>query len=280
MRITLTGAAGAVGSVLAPFLVAKGHQLLPLTRQNHPIPSLDWFDPANPPDALIHLAVASHARDPGSPKDLAAPHLSFLEGLIAKGWRGHLIFFSSAAVYAGGPQPLTENAPLVPPNPYGAAKLALETGFRALAETFGLNLTILRPANIYGTPDDLRRRRVIALLIEAARQGSPFTLYGDGSSQRDYLYIDDLCGAVQAVLERPGAAGEVFNLASGRGTALADLIAMVERAMGLPIQRQILPPQAEAEAAILNPARARDVLGWKAQMPLDEGIARLIRILP
>lgn len=280
--VALTGAEGAIGSVLAKFLADQGEKVLALGRQSAPLPSTAWYDPKDPPSALIHLAADSHARGSSDPKALAQPHLDMLRALLAKGWRGHLIFASSAAVYGGSDRPIPEDTPPAPPNAYGAAKLAVEQGFSAIAAKEGLPLTILRAANIYGTAQDLRRRRVTGLLIEAARSGGAFTLFGDGTSQRDYLHVEDFIRAVQAVLRRPPPPGtaDLFNIGSGIGTSLAQLITMTERATGRLIHRNYQPTQAEAASSVLDISRAQSRLNWQPQVPLAEGLARLIKVLP
>jgi UDP-glucose 4-epimerase len=271
-RVYVTGAGGAIGQVLVPYLAAGGAEVVPLTHAAAPLPEASWYDPDRPGAAVVHLATEFHARTAGDAAASAALHVALFRRLVALGWRGRLVFASSAAVYAGSESPIPEAAEPAPPNPYGAHKLAVEHGLAELAAAAGLSLTRLRIANVYGTPLDLSRRRVAALLIDAARRGAPFTAYGDGSSLRDYVHVTDLVRAVQAALD--GAAG-LFNIGSGKGTRLTDLIALVERITAWRIDVRFAASQAEAAASVLDPSRAEAALGWRARIGIEAGLAAL-----
>jgi len=274
-RIYVTGAAGAIGRELVPRLARRG-VVIALDRAAAPMPEAGWYDPAESNAAIVHLANAFHARAPGDAVSAAAEQIELFHRLADRGWRGHLVFLSSAAVYAGSADPIPETAPPAPPNPYGAQKLAVERGLTALAAQAGFALSILRVANVYGTPLDLARGRVGALLIAAARGGTPFRLYGDGSSQRDYLHIRDLCRAVEAALERRPA---LCNIGGGTGTPLRDLIALVERITGRAVPLEHHPAQAEAAASVMDVGRAAAELGWRAEVPLARGMAELAAVM-
>jgi UDP-glucose 4-epimerase len=279
-RIFITGAAGALGGVL---LRRFGARATGVARQPGPwlqaaLPEAGWIDGA-PDAAIVHAAGLSVALADGDAQALAAPHLHFAEALVARGWRGRLVLLSSAAVY-GEPErlPVPEGAATGPLTVYGRHKLAIETGLSALAARHGFGLAILRLANVYGTGLDLRRRRVAALVLDALARGATFTVYGDGSSQRDYLHADDFAAAVDGTLQ--AGVGGILNLGSGSGTSLTALIAAAERASGRRLALQREPPRPEPRASVLDIARARDVLGWSPRVGLDEGLARMWRDRP
>lgn len=284
-RIYVTGASGALGGALlrhfgAAARALERHRPLPshLPRwQPFILPRSRWL--RQPDSILIHAAGLSSATAEDSAEDLAAPHLAFADALLTQGWTGHFLFLSSAAVY-GEAQilPIAESHPTQPLNAYGGHKLLIEQGLAERARNTGFRLTVLRLANIYGSPLDLTRRRVGALILDAIARGAPFTTYGDGTSQRDYLHVEDFCRAVASAVARPPT-DRVLNLGSGRGTSLTDLIAAAERLTGRRLDLRRAESRAEAGSSVLDIARARHALAWAPQIGLAEGLARLQQAL-
>lgn len=287
-KVLVTGASGALGGALLRHLAATGVPVSGLSRQPAPdwlpegvdwrqatgLDPADWYRDSDAAAALIHAAGPSGALPPGAdPEAFAAPHLAMARALGARGWAGRLVLLSSAAVYVEPASlPVPESAPLKPLGPYGACKLAIETGLA------GTGPVILRLSNVYGTPLDLSRNRVAALVLAALRHGRPFTTYGDGSSVRDYVYIDDFCRAAASATTAPP--GIVLNIGSGLGTTLARLIETAEAVTGLRLVRHPAPPRAEPAASILDIRQAGEVLGWHPGVALDEGLRRLWAAMP
>lgn len=272
MRVVhVTGAQGALGAALAQAL-AGAARVLPVTRAGAPMPVADWFDPAHPEAAIVHAAGRSGAMEDGEVDAEVARHLDLFAALLARGWRGRLVLLSSASVYGEAAIPTPETAPLAPVNAYGRMKLAVERGLAGMVA----DCAILRLSNVYGSPLDLARRRVAALLLDAARKGQPFTTFGPGTSLRDYLHVDDLCRAVGRALDGPPG---VWNIASGRGVSLDMLIAHVEAVTGRALDRRTGPARPEAKSSVLDISRAFRDLGWSPGMTLDQGLRRLLAIL-
>ena len=113
---------------------------------------------------------------------------------------------------------------------HGAGKVALEAFFSVLGQRRPGGLTILRPSNIYGPGQALRAGfGIIPTLLERARDGGKVTIWGDGSSVRDYLYIDDMVAACRLALVGPSG---VYNIGAGVGTSLNELIEQVQQITG------------------------------------------------
>ena len=268
-RIYVTGAGGALGAALAGHLGAVA-----VTRAAGEMPAAGWFDAADAGAVIVHAAGVSTAVADSDAAALARPHLELFAALAGRGWRGRAVLLSSAAVYGEADRlPVPEIAAIRPVNPYGAQKALVEAGLAALGRDAGFAVAVLRLANVYGTPRDLQRRRVIALLLDAALNGTPFTTYGDGTSLRDYLHVADLCRAVSLA---SAAEPAVLNLGSGTGTSLNALIAAVEAATGRRLDRRRGEVRAEAASSVLDISRAQDLLGWRPEVTLAEGLRRFL----
>lgn len=292
--VYITGASGALGADLAhrlrdtpgiaPVAVSRAACPAPVpTRRVAAYAPADWREPGDADAAIVHAAGLAR---PGSGfadfADLSrrhiAPHLAMLDDLIAGGWRGRLVFVSSAAVY-GEPRrlPVPESAPCNPLNAYGLSKLCLERSLAERAVQAGLRVATLRLSNLYGARYPARSGRGVIDLIRAAiAEDRAFGVHGDGAALRDYLHAADLAAAVQAAIAADLPAGaSVFNVGSGTGTALIDLVDAVARAEGRAPALTRLPPRAEARSSILDIARARRRLDWRPRVSLAEGLADL-----
>lgn len=187
-----------------------------------------------------------------------------------------VVFASSSSVY-GNPArvPTQETDPTRPFSPYGVTKLAGEHLCRAYADNFGLPVTILRYFTVYGPrqrPDMATHR-----LIEAARRGTRFSLFGDGSQIRDFTFVDDVVAANVNAATADVPSGEAINVAGGSSIRLVDLVAMVGTAVGAEVPIDWQPTQAgdvwHTGGAV---QKAADLLGWSPRVSLEEGIGRQV----
>ncbi|EPX75935.1 UDP-glucose 4-epimerase [Salipiger mucosus DSM 16094] len=273
--------AGPVTGVARRPLPETGEGLLQITTPEvlHPA----WLEGKDA--TVIHCAGLSDARASfGSIAELTQrmvlPQVTMVEALLARGWRGHFVYLSSAAVYGDAEVlPIPETQQPAPRGFYALHKLAVEEALAFLAAHHGFPLTILRIANPYGTSLPRRERGVLRLLLAAAEAGSGFTVYGSGEGLRDYLHISDFLSAVRRVRERPPERAEGWvrrlNLGSGQGTSLNELIARVEAATGREIATRREPSTLEVGSNVLDIARAQAALDWTPSVPLDEGVARM-----
>ncbi len=206
------------------------------------------------------------------------PFLAFLETL-RRFPSTHLLFMSSGGTVYGDPQtlPVTEAAPLRPCSCHGAGKAAAELFLRAHRPE---HTVILRPSNIYGPEQPLRSGfGVIRHLLACAAEGRIFQLWGDGLQLRDYLYLDDFADAVQQLALRRDIAG-TFNLGSGKGTSLNELVALVEAIAGRRVGIDQRPARAgDVLRIVLDSTALSAATGWHPATCLRAGIERIWRAM-
>jgi nucleoside-diphosphate-sugar epimerase len=159
---------------------------------------------------------------------------------------------------------------------YAVSKLAGEYMAHAYYDEYGLPAVSLRPFNVYG-PGQIGGGAVRAF-IETALAGEDLVIHGDGSQIRAWCYVDDLVDALLLTLEREEAIGQVFNVGNARSViTIFDLASRVRRLTGANIEIGFRPIHyTDVEMRIPNVDKARKLLGWEAQVDLDEGLARTI----
>ena len=294
-KVFVTGSSGMLGVECLRHLDATGWTATGVSRRPLPggsagltqitvgsVLAADWLEDASAP--VLHCAGLSDARAPfDGVTDLlsreVAPQVAFVEAMLARGWRGHLVYLSSAAVY-GNPEslPVAEDHPLRPLGFYALQKVEVEQALGFLARHHGFGLSVLRVANPYGGARPLAERGVLRLLFDAARTGAPFTVNGSGEGLRDYLHMTDFVAAVARVLAAPPPPQDpvrVLNLGSGTGTSLNRLIGLVEAATGRRLDLRSVPSALEVASNVLDVCRAERVLGWRAVCGIEDGVRRI-----
>jgi len=238
-------------------------------------------------DVILHLAwsvVPAEAElDPEGQWREDLPQLGrMLDAIAERNYRGeapvHLIFFSSGSVYGEGSNstPLFEERhPRVPKGVYARAKAEAEDMILKHVPQ-GLKATILRVTNPYGFPQkEERPQGVIPALIHAAQKNRPFTLWGDGSALKDYLYIEDFCSAVEKIIQR--RLFGVVNLASGESVALRDLLELIQKMLGVCVKIQQIPPASwDVQHARYSSRLLQEATGWVPNFSLKKGLLRYL----
>jgi UDP-glucose 4-epimerase len=234
-------------------------------------------------DAVVHLAaragIPDSVSDPrGTFQVNVADTLGLLDEARLAGVRRFVFASSNAA--AGDHEPPADETDLPHPvSPYGASKLAGEAYAQAYAATYGLAACALRFSNAYG-PFSLHKKSVVAAWLRAALGGEPITIHGDGEQTRDFVYVEDLGRAVLSALDAPEerVAGELFQAGTGRETTVNELAAEIGRAIGRPIDVRREPARAgDVRRNVSRVDKAAAVLGYRAEVALDEGLARTAR---
>jgi len=225
----------------------------------------------------VHLAAK-----PGVADSVAHPEVDFrvnVEGAFTvidaarRAGVGSFVFASSGAVLAGARPPLREDMAPAPLSPYGASKLYGE-GITAAAGVFGMIGVSLRFANVYG-PLSAHKTSVISLFIHRALAGQPLVIYGTGRQTRDFLYVGDVCVAVERALHasRPG----VFHLGTGIETSVAALARKVAAACGTNAPIELRPARpGDAARSFVDLSAARRTLRWTPRVGLDEGLGNTV----
>lgn len=202
--------------------------------------------------------------------------IRLLELAVRRGMR-KVVFVSSGGTVYGIPRsiPIVETDPTEPISSYGITKLAIEKYLHLFHVMHGLDYSILRLSNPYGEGQRLNASQgAVAVFMGKVLDGEPIEIWGDGSIVRDYVYVRDVAGAVLAALHR-SPVDRVFNIGSGVGHSLNDLIEALERATGRTALRHYLPARNfDVPANVLSIARAREQLGWSPTVAFDTGIKR------
>lgn len=235
-------------------------------------------------DVVFHLAAkVSVTESFKEPESYARVNVvGLIEVLKAARRRGvrRLIFPSSASVYGDDPSlPKKESSGLFPASPYAVTKVLGEALCRVYYEDHDLETVALRFFNIYGPRQDPRSpyASVIPKFIDAFSRGERPVIFGDGNQTRDFVHVDDAVKAMILAARRKGAPGEVFNIASGAGTPIIDLLESVRMAGGWSRKPRFAPARpGEIKHSRASIAKARRVLGFRPAVSLDDGIGRLV----
>jgi len=206
------------------------------------------------------------------------PHISFVQSCVMSGV-SRIIFVSSGGTVYGAPNylPMDEVHPTNPLVSYGVAKLMVEHYLRLLTRNTAVDHVILRVANPFGPGQVLRKGQgLIASVLERHAAGLPITIYGDGQTRRDYLYIDDLCGALTAALDAP-AMQETFNIGTGHGISNLEVIEEVGKVLGSKLAIEFVDDRpTDVKSNILDCRKAARILNWTPQTIFSDGIERTV----
>jgi UDP-glucose 4-epimerase len=190
-----------------------------------------------------------------------------------------IVFVSSGGIVYGKAKelPTPEDAPTEPITAYGISKLAIEKYLALYEHLHGLDFRVLRVANPFGPFQVAAKNQgIIAALIAHALAGEPTEIWGDGSAVRDYLFVDDTVDALEAAAaDRSGM--RVFNIGSGRGRSLREIIAAIEMQLSRKLDISWKPGRPlDVPTSILAIDRAKTVLGWTPKTSLEQGLERTI----
>lgn len=307
--VLVTGAAGFIGSHLCEALLARGFGVIGLDN------FCDFYDPSlkrrnaegllgrgrfdlieadiqdrrgligifatHRPETVVHLAAMAGVRPSiEQPAYYAAVNVTgtvnVLDVAAAHGVE-RFVFASSSSVYGNNPKvPFAEDDPVDHPiSPYAATKKAGELICHTYHHLHGLPIACLRLFTVFGPRQrpDLAIGKFLRLLAE----DRPIPIYGDGSTSRDYTYVDDIVAGVLSATDwcRSTRGYGVFNLGGSTPVTLRELVETIERVTGRKARIQPMPPQAgDVERTWADLTRSRAALGYQPQVPLKQGIAR------
>lgn len=229
-------------------------------------------------DQIIHLAARAGVRP-----SLEEPALyqrvnvegttNILESARRSGVR-KLVMASSSSVYGiNSKVPFSESDPIFNPiSPYAASKLACEALGHVYHHIYGLDVAMLRFFTVYGP----RQRPDLAIhkFARLMREGKAIPLFGDGSTARDYTYIDDIVSGVMACT-RSEFGFEVFNLGESHTVTLAHLVELLERTLGIkPVIHRQPPQPGDVPITFANVDKARRLLGYNPLTTIEDGLAK------
>lgn len=302
-RILVTGGAGYIGSHTVRLLLARGYDVTVVDdlskgyRHNVPPERLYELDIRNGSaltellrqmrfDAVVHfaafIAVGESMREPARYFGNNVGGSMELLGAMAAAGVKRMVFSSTAAVY-GTPHasPIREDFPIQPMSPYGESKAMVERLLRWFDQIHGLTSVCLRYFNASGADPEGRlgeehvpETHLIPLVFRAIQTGQPITVFGDdygtpdGTCIRDYIHVDDLAQAHILALEYllEGGASEHFNVGTGAGSTVMEVIRAAEEVTGRKVPYVVGPRRAGDPAALVAASdRLRGALGWNPQ---------------
>ena len=308
LDIFITGAAGFIGSHVAQALLSRGDRVFGLDNfdpfydralkeenlaalRDRPefsflegdirdADTLARWGSGIRPDAVIHLAAKAGVRpsvaDPAGYADVN------VNGTIrVLEWaRGReipkVLFASSSSVYGGNTKvPFSEDDFVDHPvSPYAATKKAGELLCHTYCHLYGMNVAALRFFTVYGPRQ--RPEMAIHKFTRRILEGKEIDLFGDGSSRRDYTYIDDIVSGVLGALNAPPGY-RVYNLGESATISLSDLVSLLEKACGRAAVRRPAPPQpGDVPITYADISRAKAEIGYAPHTPIEKGIVRFV----
>lgn len=294
-HILVIGAGGFVGRHLVHRLSARGDSVVaasrgPIAWQDARVKGVpgNWAEPEDfapwIADCRAVLHVASGSIPGNSPGGATGEVRSNLYPTVAllQALQQHpevpLVYVSSGgSIYASSDGAASdENSRLAPRSYHGAAKVAAEAFIQAWCHQWPTRAVVLRPSNIYGPGQHERRGfGVIPAAFGAASRGETVAIWGDGSTLRDYLFVDDFVELCMCAMDTPPAGLQIVNAASGVSTRLIDLLDLVEEVCGNPLQRRYEADRAvDASAIRMDTSLATKLFDWRAKTALKEGLGR------
>ncbi len=300
MRILVTGGAGFIGSHVVDAYIAAGHHVavvdnLATGRRENLNPNATFYEvdicdadllaqvfEQEQPEVVNHHAAQIDVR-----RSVADPvydaqvnvlgSLNLLEQARTRGVK-RIIFISSGGAIYGEPQhlPCDEDHPVAPLSPYGASKFTIEVYLSVYGTTYGLETAILRYANVYGPRQDPHGEAgVVAIFAGKMLAGETPTIHGNGEQTRDFVYVGD-CARANVIALKEGT-GRAYNIGTGKETSINELAAVIRDVIGY--QGEVVHgPEKTGEVVRIysDVARAREELGWEAEVDLREGLTRTV----
>jgi len=297
MRCLVLGGGGFIGSNLCYGLVEAGHEVSVFEKEGRNKSNLlaiekrvcwiegDFLNPEHVKAAVQGIDIIFHLISSTLPQSSnenpaydvtsnVAPAIHLLEAARRAAVR-KVIFFSSGGTVYGIPErvPIPEEHPTMPICSYGIHKLMIEKYLALFHKLYNLDYAVLRVSNPYGERQrPTGSQGAVTVFIYKALKGELIKIWGDGSVVRDYVHISDVVRA--AIKAMSLSAGErIFNIGSGRGLSLNQVIACLEDALGvkLPV-RYTAARKCDVPVNILDISRARNVLGWGPEIDLTTGV--------
>jgi UDP-glucose 4-epimerase len=284
MKAVVTGGAGFIGSNLVDELVTRGDEVVVVDdfstgkrHQVNPDAELVAHDIREPfsieADVVFHLAAQADVQTSMKrPEFDAAVNVIGTVNALGASPGAQVIFASSGgAGYGEVTEPADEHAPFLPLSPYGIAKKCGEEYLAGWNRIHGSSHISLRLANVYGPRQDAGLEGgVVAIFLERMARGEDTVIFGDGDQSRDFVYVGDVVGALLAAV---GRSGGPYNIGTGEDTTLAQLHAVCAAVAGSTKPARHEPARlGDVRRSALDASRIERELGWRAQVPLDDGL--------
>ncbi|MBX7255611.1 MAG: GDP-mannose 4,6-dehydratase [Candidatus Hydrogenedentes bacterium] len=310
-KVLVTGAAGFIGSSVTDALLARGDRVIgvdnfdtfydpgvkrrnlagALTSERFSLHELDIRDQqtletvfeSERPDVVVHLAARAGVRpsleDPNLYHSVNIIGSQNLMDACRRHPVSHIVFASSSSVYGGLKEtPFREDMFVDRPvSPYAATKRMNELMAHVYNHVYSQKITLLRFFTVYGPRQ--RPEMAIHKFARLIDKNEPIPMFGDGSSRRDYTYIEDILDGVLKAVDMPFEY-EIFNLGESHTTSLKELIDLLSEALGKPAQIKQLPfDKADMEITFADVSKAKTMLGYDPKTTMREGLAKFVKWL-
>lgn len=301
MNLLVLGGNGFIGSHLVDRLLADGHEVRVFDkyeeRYRKPLAQVDYrfgefgnrgllAEALQDVDIVFHLISTSLPKtsndDPAfDVSSNVVETLFLLEQCVAQKV-GKVVFISSGGTVYGRPDrlPIGEESPTNPECSYGITKLTIEKYLALYLHLHGLEYTVVRPSNPYGSRQNPHGiQGAVSVFLGRIAEGKPIEIWGDGEVVRDYLYVDDLVDGICRAAFTPSAE-RVFNVGSGEGLSLNQLVAVMRDVTRQEVRVTYTPARSfDVPAIYLDIGRARRELSWEPTVSIEDGIEHTWRFV-
>lgn len=306
LNIVVTGGAGFIGSHLIDRLLKDGHEVTNLDNfddfyderikrdnikghlnyNSYRLIEIDIRDKAklgaaisNNTDVIVHLAAKAGVRpsidDPIVYQEVNVTGTQNLLEIAREKKINKFVFASSSSVYGKNPNvPWCEDDVVLQPiSPYASTKVSGELLGHVYSHLYGIQFLALRFFTVYGP----RQRPDLAIhkFLRSMSEGKEITLYGDGSTRRDYTYINDIINGIVASIEYKNSLYEVINLGNNQTIELLELVEELEKASGIAANKTFVPEQpGDVNQTWADINKASELLRYKANYTIDKGLVQ------
>jgi UDP-glucose 4-epimerase len=301
MNLLVLGGNGFIGTHLVDRLLADGHEVRVFDkyeeRYRKPLAQVDYrfgefgnrgllAEALQDVDIVFHLISTSLPKtsndDPAfDVSSNVVETLFLLEQCVAQRTR-KVVFISSGGTVYGRPDrlPIGEESPTNPECSYGITKLTIEKYLALYLHLHGLEYTVVRPSNPYGSRQNPHGiQGAVSVFLGRIAEGKPIEIWGDGEVVRDYLYVDDLVDGICRAAFTPSAE-RVFNVGSGEGLSLNRLVAIMRDVTRQEVRVNYTPARSfDVPAIYLDIGRASNELSWKPAVSIEEGLLQTWRFV-
>ncbi|WP_438382168.1 NAD-dependent epimerase/dehydratase family protein [Asaia sp. BMEF1] len=300
----ILGGSGFVGRHVASLLAHCGNQVTIVSRHSSIEPEwacfqgsvkhltvdvtiADWDRLIEDVDVVHHYAwgsmpASANANPGGDLMTNVGLTIGLLEALRRRGG-GRIVFTSSGGTVYGrvNQVPISEDHAVAPITAYGAGKATAEVYLNFYREMYGVDCRVARVANPYGAGQDLSRGLgAVTVFLHKALQGEPITIWGDGEVIRDYIHISDVAKCLVKMALFPNGKEHTFNVASGIGYSLNEVISALEKELGRTLEVNRTEMRSfDVPVNVLCIGKAKKYLGWKPMVSFSDGISKTIEDL-
>ncbi len=304
-KILVTGGAGFIGSNFANMMAEKGHDVTVIDNLSLGVTSNladrvkfvegdvnkeeDLDKTGNDFEYILHLAASSSA--PMFVENMywayqnnVAGHIRVMQFAKKIGVK-KMLFASTSSIYGNNPTPLTEDQEVVPPNHYSVTKFAQENASRVYSKAEGLEIIGFRFMSIYGLNENHKKTfaNLVSQFIWGMAKDEQPVLYGDGTQERDFTNVKDVCQGIEKAMMIDKKYGfTVFNIGTHTAINLLDLVAMINKVMGKDIEPKLIPnpvKEGYVKSQLADITKISTELGYSPTVELEDGIKEIVENL-